>query len=252
MPLKNGVDDTMFVDVFTRLFTETTHVFGPDVVVCQCGADGLTGDPLGGFNLTSSGIVKCVETVSRYNVPLMILGGGGYNVVNTARCWTEVVASLIGTELSDDIPDHEYLDKYGPDYSLRITHGNRKNENTREYIESVIELLTENLRLLIPVADDEDENKTVKTPCELPVDNHLLLRGDTEKDQEIVPPFTKNPSAPSVAKNIHVHRKEQGEGKDKNSGVKSFKRQFDVVNGGDGNNVKKVCEDKTNIYEFQE
>ena len=250
MPLKNGVDDTMFVDVFTRLFNESTRVFEPDVVVCQCGADGLTGDPLGGFNLTSAGIVKCVETVSRYNVPLMILGGGGYNVVNTARCWTEVVACLLGTELSDDIPDHEHLDKYGPDYSLKITPGNRKNENTREYIEGAIELLTENLKLLIPVADDKDENKTVKTPGDLPMENQLLPRGD--KDQEIVPPYTKNPSSPSIAKNILVHRKDLEQGKDKNSGVKSDKRQLDVVRDDDGNKVKKVCEDKTNIYEFQE
>ncbi len=35
--------------------------FRPDAVVCQCGSDGLSGDPLGGFNLTPGSLVQCVK-----------------------------------------------------------------------------------------------------------------------------------------------------------------------------------------------
>ena len=37
---------------------------------------------LGCFNLTLKGHAKCVEFMKRYNLPLMLLGGGGY----TIRC----------------------------------------------------------------------------------------------------------------------------------------------------------------------
>ena len=35
--------------------------FQPDAFVIQCGADCLTGDPLGGFNLTPEGMAQCVD-----------------------------------------------------------------------------------------------------------------------------------------------------------------------------------------------
>jgi len=53
------------------------EVFQPGAVVLQCGADSLNGDRLGPFNLTLRGHGKCVEFMRDYNVPLMLLGGGG-------------------------------------------------------------------------------------------------------------------------------------------------------------------------------
>ena len=50
--------------------------YNPDVVVLQCGADCITGDPLGTFNLTPHCISQCVDTVLCWNLPVMILGGG--------------------------------------------------------------------------------------------------------------------------------------------------------------------------------
>lgn len=32
---------------------------------------------------------------------------GGYNLANTARCWTYLTASVLGKTLSSEIPDHE-------------------------------------------------------------------------------------------------------------------------------------------------
>jgi hypothetical protein len=32
-------------------------------------------------------IVRCLEFVKKFNLPLMVLGGGGYTVRNVARCW---------------------------------------------------------------------------------------------------------------------------------------------------------------------
>ena len=57
----------------------------PEVIVMQCGADSLAGDEIGDFNLTSNGHGTCIKKVLGYNIPVVLLGGGGYNVVNVAK-----------------------------------------------------------------------------------------------------------------------------------------------------------------------
>ena len=52
------------------------ETYSPKVVVYQCGADVIAGDPLGGFNLTNTGFNKCVKYIVDWNLPLLILGGG--------------------------------------------------------------------------------------------------------------------------------------------------------------------------------
>ena len=34
------------------------------------------------------GHAKCVEYMKSFNLPLLMLGGGGYTIRNVARCWT--------------------------------------------------------------------------------------------------------------------------------------------------------------------
>jgi len=142
IPLKDGLADDKYIYTFQTLFQKAFDVFQPSVIVTQCGADCLSGDPLGGFNLTSNALTKCVEIIMATDTPLVILGGGGYNIANTARCWTEVIACLTRTKLHPDIPEHDYLYIYKPDYSLPVTKSNRKDENNDEDINDVIKDVT--------------------------------------------------------------------------------------------------------------
>ena len=50
--------------------------FCPAAVACQCGADGVAGDPLACFNLTQQVLSHCVQYLMQFNVPLVLLGGG--------------------------------------------------------------------------------------------------------------------------------------------------------------------------------
>jgi histone deacetylase 1/2 len=52
--------------------------FRPGAVILQCGADSLAGDKLGMFNLSMKGHADCVRFLNSFNVPLMLVGGGGY------------------------------------------------------------------------------------------------------------------------------------------------------------------------------
>lgn len=47
----------------------------------------------------------CVKKIMSLNLPCLFLGGGGYNLANTARNWTYLTSIIIGKELENDIPD---------------------------------------------------------------------------------------------------------------------------------------------------
>ena len=64
----------MFENVFDRAFDQ----FSPEAIVLQCGADSVTGDKLGQFNVTLQGHANAFEHVLKKRVPLLCLGGGGY------------------------------------------------------------------------------------------------------------------------------------------------------------------------------
>jgi histone deacetylase 1/2 len=61
------------------------ETYKPGAIVLQCGADSLTGDRLGCFNLTLLGHGECVSYIKSFGVPLLVLGGGGYNIRNVSR-----------------------------------------------------------------------------------------------------------------------------------------------------------------------
>lgn len=50
--------------------------YQPNAIVLQCGADGLTGDKLGGFNLTLTAFGYCLRKVLGWKKPTLVLGGG--------------------------------------------------------------------------------------------------------------------------------------------------------------------------------
>ena len=81
--------------------TKVMEMYQPSAVVLQCGADSLSGDRLGCFNLTLKGHGKCVDFVKRYNLPLLLLGGGGYTIRNVARCWTYETSMALGVEIAN-------------------------------------------------------------------------------------------------------------------------------------------------------
>jgi len=84
--------------------------YQPEAIVLQCGGDSLSGDRLGCFNLSMRGHANCVEFVKKFNVPTLVLGGGGYTMRNVARTWAFETGVLVGQELSPILPYNEYYE----------------------------------------------------------------------------------------------------------------------------------------------
>ncbi len=51
--------------------------------------------------------------IKDYNLPTVILGGGGYTVRNVARCWTYETSLIVDEQLNSELPDNgTYFAKY--------------------------------------------------------------------------------------------------------------------------------------------
>lgn len=84
-PLHDGMNDEAFTNVFRAVIAKVMEHYAPTAVVLQCGADSLSGDRLGCFNLSIKGHADCVAYVKSFNIPMLVLGGGGYTLRNVAR-----------------------------------------------------------------------------------------------------------------------------------------------------------------------
>ncbi|ORX63722.1 histone deacetylase [Anaeromyces robustus] len=136
-PLQDGIDDATYKNIFEEIVPKANEYYKPDCIVLQCGADNISGDRLGGFNLTVKGHGECVRIVRDLDLPLLVLGGGGYSLKNVARTWTYDTAILNNCEINDVLPMHEYINYYYPDYQLDIPPKNMNNLNTKEYLNSI-------------------------------------------------------------------------------------------------------------------
>ncbi|XP_060532176.1 histone deacetylase 8-like [Cylas formicarius] len=139
VPLKEGVSDETYLAAFNAIFPIVLDSFKPSLIVVQCGADGLNGDPIGQCNLTIKSLGRCVDTVLKSQLPALFLGGGGYNFANTARLWTYLTALIIGKDIDPDVPDRsEYFSIYGPTFELQIEKGQRRDCNDEKYLSNVV------------------------------------------------------------------------------------------------------------------
>jgi histone deacetylase 1/2 len=136
-PLHDGMDDESFKKIFRPIIGKVMERFQPGAVVLQCGADSLSGDRLGCFNLSVKGHAECVQFVKSFGIPMLVLGGGGYTLRNVPRCWTFETAVLLDTPINDTLPFNDYFEYYGPDYKLHLPVSNMENANTPRYLEDI-------------------------------------------------------------------------------------------------------------------
>ncbi|GFZ10581.1 histone deacetylase 1 [Actinidia rufa] len=137
VPLDDGIDDESYQSLFKPIMGKVMEVFKPGAVVLQCGADSLSGDRLGCFNLSIKGHAECVRYMRSFNVPLLLVGGGGYTIRNVARCWCYETGVALGVELEDKMPQHEYYEYFGPDYTLHVAPSNMENKNSRQQLDEI-------------------------------------------------------------------------------------------------------------------
>lgn len=149
VPLHDGIDDEGYLSLFKPVIRRIIEVYQPSCIVLQCGADSLGCDRLGRFNLSIRTHGECVRFVKSFQLPLLVLGGGGYTIRNVARCWTHETAVLLDQELPSELPYNEYYEYFGPDFQLHPdTRTSVENQNTPQYLLQLRQHVEENLKQL--------------------------------------------------------------------------------------------------------
>ncbi|CAO0802287.1 unnamed protein product [Mucor circinelloides] len=145
VPLRDGIDDDSYQSTFEPVIEKVMEWYRPAAVVLQCGGDSLSGDKLGCFNLSMKGHANCVKFVKKFNLPTLVLGGGGYTMRNVARTWAYETGVVVGEEMGPDMPYNDYYEYFGPDYKLDVRPSNMENMNTPDYLEKIKTQVFENL-----------------------------------------------------------------------------------------------------------
>lgn len=111
--------------------------YRPDVVVFQSGADSLSKDRIGNFDLSISAYGECVKFMKDFNVPMILLGGGGYTVENVARCWAYETSVLLNENIGNQISKtNEFAEYYsGDDYKLHYPVSGLENLNQQKELD---------------------------------------------------------------------------------------------------------------------
>ncbi len=120
VPLAPGTDDDLYFWVFMEVVPPLVRAYDPDVLVTQLGVDTLATDPLAALNLTTNGFIKLVEEIKSWNRKWVALGGGGYNVMNVARTWTQAWAVMKGTDVPDVLPE-VFVKQHGSELGRTFT-----------------------------------------------------------------------------------------------------------------------------------
>jgi len=105
IPLAPNSTDKDFILAFNRIENFIDNIAKPELIILQCGADSIDGDPLTHLKYTPKAHRYATDKIHRLahkhcTGRLIALGGGGYNLINIANAWTEVVKSLITKPLS--------------------------------------------------------------------------------------------------------------------------------------------------------
>jgi acetoin utilization protein AcuC len=98
MPVEPESGDEEFVAAFARV-EEFVDDAKPELIILQCGADSLAGDPITHLQYSAKAHRHAADSLHKLahrhcKGRMIALGGGGYNRTNIGSAWTEVVKSF--------------------------------------------------------------------------------------------------------------------------------------------------------------
>lgn len=104
VPLLAHADDAMYMKAFDEVAYPLIAAFNPDIIVTQIGADTFRTDPLTNLEITTYSYGWMLSKIKRLKIPWVALGGGGYDMMNTARAWTLAWAIMNNVKLNPRLP----------------------------------------------------------------------------------------------------------------------------------------------------
>jgi len=98
VPLPIGTFDEAYMLAYRQIAEPLITAYNPDIIVFELGADTLAGDPLANLYLTNNTYADIINSLLGFNKPILMTGGGGYNIENTVRAWVLAWSVLCGAD----------------------------------------------------------------------------------------------------------------------------------------------------------
>lgn len=116
IPLLPMTTGDVWLSAFETIFAATVDRFQPGAIVLQMGADAHFRDPLGHLQVAVQEWLAAVELVRDRRLPIVALGGGGYEMSNVPRMWAAATLTLLDRAVPDLQPgsDVPFLDREIP------------------------------------------------------------------------------------------------------------------------------------------
>ena len=140
LPVADGLDDDGLALLLKPVIAAAAERYCPHCIVCCAGAGVLSGDRLGCLNVSLSGYASVLSQLRDLNLPLLVLGGGGFTQLNAAKAWCTATACLCSVDLPVELPEDAMaaLDCYpAHELSMSVAKATMEDMNTPASLEAV-------------------------------------------------------------------------------------------------------------------
>ncbi len=149
VPLLEKTDDQVYLNAFGAVVPRALKAFAPDIVIAEIGADTMISDPLTSLRLTTNGYYSVMKRLVQESPLLLAVGGGGYDIYRTSKCWTLAWAAMTEEEPEDDYSAMVGGMMYGAEMDSLfdrplLTQGEDKRKAVA-YVEKVVASLEESV-----------------------------------------------------------------------------------------------------------
>jgi len=158
VPLLEGSDDEVYRIAFERIVLPALDLFRPDAIVVEAGLDAVAGDPLAHLRVSIDCLDRCIRDLRGLGLPILVVGGGGYNGPRTVRGWTLIWGTLSGIEPQDQFEGVVGGMMFGPEQHAGVLRDapsifdDDLKERARIDLDRVIRYLEAEVLPLIPEA----------------------------------------------------------------------------------------------------
>lgn len=105
VPLEAGTSPDVWLWAFEHGILEALRAYRPQAIVLQMGTDSHRTDPLGHLANDVRHWLEAIAMVRDLGVPVVALGGGGYDLDNVSRMWTAAALVLAERPVPDETPE---------------------------------------------------------------------------------------------------------------------------------------------------
>lgn len=105
VPLEAKTTGDVWLWAFANTILPALETFKPQAIVLQLGTDTHFLDPLGHIRCTAQEWLGAVEAIHELDVPVLAVGGGGYNLQTVPRMWTAACLTLCGRRVPCRLPE---------------------------------------------------------------------------------------------------------------------------------------------------